>query len=364
MLMCYLCGREFGTRSLPIHVPQCEKKWLSQEAQKPLAEQRPLPVRPERLNAILMGVSLKEEERAVFNEEMYNNYDQDVLEKCAWCGRTFNPTAMKSHAKSCTQESPAKPAGTGLTKASLSNTITPGKVFGTRHVGSQNTHAAEMDLPGACSVPRRASSPMRAQSAKRLMSAREATVATAAATLPRSSSKGPKKAAPSHVTFGSPGPELQLPHPKKAPGCVPQQAGLMPRVPVVYKDASGIPLPATPQAPLAYPGARTPMVVYSHPGAATAVSTPPAAVGHATVQVAPATPGKTTVPSTTPVSVPTATVSPRGGKSFNFCSECGTKFQPSAKFCHECGVIRPGSEVCRLKYCHFCGARGGGNQRR
>ena len=26
-----------------------------QEAQKPLAEQRPLPVRPERLNAILMG---------------------------------------------------------------------------------------------------------------------------------------------------------------------------------------------------------------------------------------------------------------------------------------------------------------------
>lgn len=27
-----------------------------------------------------------------------------VLEKCAWCGRTFNPTAMKSHAKSCTQE--------------------------------------------------------------------------------------------------------------------------------------------------------------------------------------------------------------------------------------------------------------------
>ena len=27
-----------------------------------------------------------------------------VLEKCQWCGRTFKPTAMKSHAKSCTQE--------------------------------------------------------------------------------------------------------------------------------------------------------------------------------------------------------------------------------------------------------------------
>ena len=32
-------------------------------------------------------------------------------------------------------------------------------------------------------------------------------------------------------------PELQLPQPKKAPGpVVPQPAGLMPRVPVVYKE--------------------------------------------------------------------------------------------------------------------------------
>eukprot|EP00435_Cladocopium_sp_Y103_P000888 s5144_g1.t1 len=92
MLMCYLCGREFGTRSLPIH-----------EAQKPLAEQRPLPARPERLNAILMGNAAADAANAA-DSEMYNNYDQDVLEKCQWCGRTFNPTAMKSHAKSCTQE--------------------------------------------------------------------------------------------------------------------------------------------------------------------------------------------------------------------------------------------------------------------
>ena len=30
MLMCYLCGREFGTRSLPIHVPQWDSTWGSQ----------------------------------------------------------------------------------------------------------------------------------------------------------------------------------------------------------------------------------------------------------------------------------------------------------------------------------------------
>eukprot|EP00439_Symbiodinium_sp_Y106_P079657 s97_g18.t1 len=71
MLMCYLCGREFGSRSLPIHVPQCEKKWLAQEKQKPLSEQKPLPPRPERLAAVLAGTSLSNQDRATFNEETW-----------------------------------------------------------------------------------------------------------------------------------------------------------------------------------------------------------------------------------------------------------------------------------------------------
>ncbi|CAJ1396471.1 unnamed protein product [Effrenium voratum] len=104
MLMCYLCGREFGSRSLPIHVPQCEKKWLAQESNKPAADRKALPPRPERLNAILAGNNLNDQERARFNEEMYNNYDQDVLDKCPWCGRTFTAHAMAIHAKSCTED--------------------------------------------------------------------------------------------------------------------------------------------------------------------------------------------------------------------------------------------------------------------
>lgn len=121
MLMCYLCGREFGSRSLPIHIPQCEKKWLASEAAKPKSEQKPLPKRPERLNEVMTVGAIKN--KASFNEEMYSNWDSDVLDRCQWCGRTFTTSAMKSHAKSCTQECPAKPAGTGLTKASLSNTL-------------------------------------------------------------------------------------------------------------------------------------------------------------------------------------------------------------------------------------------------
>ena len=33
-VMCHICGREFGTTSIDIHVPQCAKKWESVEAKK------------------------------------------------------------------------------------------------------------------------------------------------------------------------------------------------------------------------------------------------------------------------------------------------------------------------------------------
>ena len=26
-IVCYICGREYGTRSLEIHIKTCEKKW-------------------------------------------------------------------------------------------------------------------------------------------------------------------------------------------------------------------------------------------------------------------------------------------------------------------------------------------------
>jgi len=42
-LVCYICGREFGTKSLDIHLKTCKKKWEAQEAQKPAKQRRPLP---------------------------------------------------------------------------------------------------------------------------------------------------------------------------------------------------------------------------------------------------------------------------------------------------------------------------------
>lgn len=45
-LMCYICGREFGTKSLGIHIKSCIKKWEDEEAKKPRASRRPVPQPP------------------------------------------------------------------------------------------------------------------------------------------------------------------------------------------------------------------------------------------------------------------------------------------------------------------------------
>jgi hypothetical protein len=33
--MCYICGREYGTKSLAIHIKQCKEMFIVQEMKKP-----------------------------------------------------------------------------------------------------------------------------------------------------------------------------------------------------------------------------------------------------------------------------------------------------------------------------------------
>ena len=44
--MCYICGREYGTASLDIHIKSCEKKWENEQAKLPVKERRPCPTKP------------------------------------------------------------------------------------------------------------------------------------------------------------------------------------------------------------------------------------------------------------------------------------------------------------------------------
>jgi len=48
-LMCYICGREYGTASLQIHLKSCMKKWNIEEEKKPRKDRRPMPQPPKQL---------------------------------------------------------------------------------------------------------------------------------------------------------------------------------------------------------------------------------------------------------------------------------------------------------------------------
>ncbi|KAG0599174.1 hypothetical protein M758_12G133400 [Ceratodon purpureus] len=135
MLVCYLCGREYGTRrfasllALPIHIPQCQKRWLLEEENKPKNERRPLPPQPNPGEAIRNGGAQAFDN---FNTEAYAAFEQ-TLEQCPHCQRRFLPKPFLRHQNGCTAANPAKPAGTGLIPNSLTNRLVPGAVAGSMH---------------------------------------------------------------------------------------------------------------------------------------------------------------------------------------------------------------------------------------
>ncbi|KYB26354.1 hypothetical protein TcasGA2_TC033817 [Tribolium castaneum] len=88
-LTCYLCGREFGTASLPLHEPKCLQKWERENASLPKHMQRKPPVKPDQ----------------ALTPDEWNQYaweaSQATLTPCPKCGRTFYPDRLLVHQRSC-----------------------------------------------------------------------------------------------------------------------------------------------------------------------------------------------------------------------------------------------------------------------
>ncbi|KAM6109737.1 zinc finger protein 475 [Phoenicopterus ruber ruber] len=95
-VICYICGREYGTKSISIHEPQCLKKWHQENDMLPKHLRRPEPKKPE-----------------VSPIQAKGFYDLDSLNEAAWisaqnqlvpcdiCGRTFLPDRLIVHQRSC-----------------------------------------------------------------------------------------------------------------------------------------------------------------------------------------------------------------------------------------------------------------------
>ncbi|KAK7071236.1 hypothetical protein SK128_008913, partial [Halocaridina rubra] len=97
-VVCYICGREFGSLSINIHEPQCLRKWHIQNQKLPEHLQRPEPKKPE----VVFDNDGKVNHEAMAEAAWKSHLD--TLVACDNCGRTFFPDRLAVHQKSCVKE--------------------------------------------------------------------------------------------------------------------------------------------------------------------------------------------------------------------------------------------------------------------
>ena len=121
-LVCYLCGKEFGTNSLEIHLKSCRKNF--QASNKGMDADS---LKPESLNEVLELIASK---KAVdnnlliaYNQEAEKNYKDINYFPCQTCGRKFPEDRLEIHLRGCKPKSgwqnvlSTKPSGNNLTKS-------------------------------------------------------------------------------------------------------------------------------------------------------------------------------------------------------------------------------------------------------
>ena len=92
---CYLCGRDFGSRSIAIHVPHCAKKWEDEQRKLPKSLRRSPPQAPDNLDRVMAG-QLEGEELKQFNMEAVKMWNQAVLVACQHCKRYLFDTSYST----------------------------------------------------------------------------------------------------------------------------------------------------------------------------------------------------------------------------------------------------------------------------
>ena len=101
-LICPLCGREFGTMSLNIHMKSCREKFIREQEQLPKNMRRD----PDKIIASYQQNSAKLSSSGSYNvdqmnSDAFNAYNEQALVRCENCGRTFLPDRLIVHQRSC-----------------------------------------------------------------------------------------------------------------------------------------------------------------------------------------------------------------------------------------------------------------------
>jgi hypothetical protein len=158
-LSCFqICGREYGTTSLKIHVPQCEKMWIEREKLKDKKDRRPVPKpvaaipRPNAKDPIAM---------AEYNEMATKQFNERALVPCPNCGRTFFEDRLVIHLRSCRPGAEAARVGTGRIKSASEAVAAatpmkakgPGQTYG----GASSSSGGPISPPSAGGVTKKMS---------------------------------------------------------------------------------------------------------------------------------------------------------------------------------------------------------------
>ena len=116
-VVCYICGREYGSKSIAIHEPQCLKKFNIQNNKLPIKDRLPL---PKKKKSVAIVRQYSREEIVVVSgrmaasgspgrtgdmvqryfENCYSEFKKDLV-PCKKCGRTFAPERHHIHEPNC-----------------------------------------------------------------------------------------------------------------------------------------------------------------------------------------------------------------------------------------------------------------------
>lgn len=106
---CYICGQGYGTSSIMIHVKACQKKWEIAQEQLPRERRRKCPQPPPEFLMLTGQAKLTGSQIDDLNTIGFNQYNDEALEKCPYCNRSFNAQAYMRHMKLCTEDKPLNP---------------------------------------------------------------------------------------------------------------------------------------------------------------------------------------------------------------------------------------------------------------
>ena len=76
-IVCYICGRNFGSRSIGIHIPKCKEKFAHEQSKLPKHQRRPVPEEPSSFDRIIKG-EVREADIQAYNDQAFDDFNKKV----------------------------------------------------------------------------------------------------------------------------------------------------------------------------------------------------------------------------------------------------------------------------------------------